>query len=264
MRRAQLVVGALDLGGGPADEHGAHAAAVGGHARRAVDVHRHTLALRIGQVQLDRLAAARRAGLGQHRPRPLDAGVVGQQVEQQGAAQLNLAAAHALAQGRIGLLDAALVVAHQQHVGHGRQHAEDEALRLLQLIVLLLQRDLVVHQLRIDLVHLLDHVQPGRLVHTVDAGAWQQGLQAQAAARRGRRVGRRVGGQVAVGHGRGGASQCTVQTMHGSNERTMCCTATGVASPSATGAPTSACSSAPGVPAASRGEKFQLVGATIW
>jgi hypothetical protein len=31
-----------------------------------------------------------------------------------------------------------------------------------------------------------------------------------------------------------------------------------------TGAPTSACSSAPGVPAASRGEKFQLVGATIW
>ena len=58
--------------------------------------------------------------------------------------------------------------------------------------------------------------------------------------------------------------QCTVQTMQGSKLRTMCCTETGVVSPSATGAPTSAVSSAPGCPSASRGEKFQVVGATIW
>ncbi len=44
----------------------------------------------------------------------------------------------------------------------------------------------------------------------------------------------------------------------------MCCTATGVFSPGSTGAPTSAASSAPGVPWRSRGEKFQLVGAMIW
>ena len=56
----------------------------------------------------------------------------------------------------------------------------------------------------------------------------------------------------------------TVHTMQGSNERTMCCTATGEVSPASTGAPTSAASSAPGVPAWSRGEKFQPVGATIW
>ena len=31
-----------------------------------------------------------------------------------------------------------------------------------------------------------------------------------------------------------------------------------------TGMPTSACSSAPGLPAPSRGEKFQVVGAMIW
>ena len=62
----------------------------------------------------------------------------------------------------------------------------------------------------------------------------------------------------------GGSHQWTVQTMHGSNERTMCWTETGSASPGRTGAPTSACSSAPGVPAASRGEKFHVVGAMIW
>ena len=39
---------------------------------------------------------------------------------------------------------------------------------------------------------------------------------------------------------------------------------TGVVSPGCTGAPSSAASSAPGVPAASRGEKFHEVGATIW
>ena len=57
--------------------------------------------------------------------------------------------------------------------------------------------------------------------------------------------------------------QCTVQTMQGSKLRTICCTLSGVSSPSDTGAPTSAASSAPGVPALSRGEKFQVVGATI-
>ena len=58
--------------------------------------------------------------------------------------------------------------------------------------------------------------------------------------------------------------QCTVHTMHGSKERTTCCTATGVLSAAAMGMPARACSRAPGVPAASRGEKFQVVGATIW
>jgi len=58
--------------------------------------------------------------------------------------------------------------------------------------------------------------------------------------------------------------QCTVHTMHGSKERTTCWTATGTLSPGATGVPASACSSAPGMPSRSRGEKFQVVGAMIW
>ena len=50
--------------------------------------------------------------------------------------------------------------------------------------------------------------------------------------------------------------------MHGSKERTTCWTASGTRSSSPTGVPASACSSAPGWPPASRGEKFHVVGAT--
>jgi hypothetical protein len=56
-----------------------------------------------------------------------------------------------------------------------RQQAEDELLRLLELRVLLLQRDLVLHPLRVDLVHLGDHVDPGDIVHALDrAGRLQR------------------------------------------------------------------------------------------
>ena len=58
--------------------------------------------------------------------------------------------------------------------------------------------------------------------------------------------------------------QCTVQTMQGSKLRTICCTDRGVSSPGRTSAPISAASTGPGVPARSRGEKFQVVGAMIW
>ncbi len=57
--------------------------------------------------------------------------------------------------------------------------------------------------------------------------------------------------------------QCTVQTMQGSKLRTMCWTARGASSPLRTSAPTRAASTGPGVPPASLGEKFQVVGATI-
>lgn len=58
--------------------------------------------------------------------------------------------------------------------------------------------------------------------------------------------------------------QWTVHTMQGSNDRTICCTDTGSSSPGRMGAPTNACSSGPGMPAPSRGEKFHVVGAMIW
>ena len=59
------------------------------------------------------------------------------------------------------------------------------------------------------------------------------------------------------------AAQCAVQTMQGSKERTTCWIAGALAPASPTSTPTRACSSGPGTPAASRGEKFQVVGATI-
>src|SRR5208283_3636296 len=58
-------------------------------------------------------------------------------------------------------------------------------------------------------------------------------------------------------------NQCAVQTMQGSKERTMCCTATLAAPSSPTSRPCNANSSGPGRPAAHRGEKFQVVGAMI-
>ncbi|OIQ69703.1 hypothetical protein GALL_486950 [mine drainage metagenome] len=72
----------------------------------------------------------------------------------------------------------------------------------------------------------------------------------------------RCGVEAEFGCSHGG--QCTVHTMQGSKERTTCCIAALLAASALTGVPTRACSSAPGVPAASRGEKFQVVGAMIW
>lgn len=238
VRRAQLLVGAAQLGRRAGDEHRADTAARRRGARRAVGVDRHAASVGGQEVQLNRLAAPGGAGIHQHRMRSRDAAGVRQQSEKGGAAQVGIAAADQFAQGRVRLLDLSLFGADQQHVRHGGQHAEDEPLRLLEFLVLLFEFDFVLNQLRVDLVHLLDHVQPGGVVHAM------------------RRCPRAFG--TARRH------QWTVQTMHGSKERTMCCTETGVVSPSRTGAPSSALSSAPGVPAASRGEKFQVVGATIW
>ena len=91
--------------------------------------------------------------------------------------QFGLGAAHQFAQRGIGFLDHAALVAHQQHVGHGREHAEDELLGLLQLGIFLLQLDFVVDELRIHLVHFLDHVHPGGLVQAFHGVARHQAFQ---------------------------------------------------------------------------------------
>ena len=237
----------MQLAQRPADEHMADALPGGVEARRDVQVHRHRLALRVAQVDLDRAAAARRGWPAPARMRCALASSASSSSSgvPRSAASLRPTSSHSAA--LVSSMRPALV-AGDQHVAHRGQQAEDELLRLLELRVLLLQRDLVLHELRVDLVHLLRSRRARRRRPRPRAG------RGACAARRGR-------GGVAW---HGGVRQCTVQTMHGSNERTMCCTATGVSSPSRTGAPTSAASSAPGVPAASRGEKFQLVGATIW
>ena len=52
--------------------------------------------------------------------------------------------------------------------------------------------------------------------------------------------------------------------MQGSKLRTTWWMIAGSGAAASAGRPASACSSAPGVPAPSRGEKFQVVGAMIW
>ena len=74
---------------------------------------------------------------------------------------------------------------------------------------------------------------------------------------------RRSGGMPFGDRAYGQIAQCAVQTMHGSKERTTCWIAGALAPAAPTSDPASACSSGPGVPPASRGEKFQVVGATI-
>ena len=87
-------------------------------------------------------------------------GVVGKEIDERRAAQLLLAFTHQVGERLVHLLDDAVAVAHHQHVGHRGEHAEDELLRLLQLGVLLLQRHLVLQEIRVHLIHLADDVDP--------------------------------------------------------------------------------------------------------
>jgi hypothetical protein len=61
----------------------------------------------------------------------------------------------------IDFLNRAATAAHQQDVRHGSQHADNELLRFLQRGILLLQRHFVLEQIVVDLIHLLDHIDPG-------------------------------------------------------------------------------------------------------
>jgi len=91
----------------------------------------------------------------------MGAGSVVQQCVHMGAQQGFLGVAHQVTKRLIGLLDLPTLVARHQYVRHRRQQAVDELLGRFELRVLLLQRHFVVQQLGVDVVHLLDNVQPG-------------------------------------------------------------------------------------------------------
>ena len=165
VRAAQFLISTFEFRRRPPHQHGADMPTVVIDARRAVRIHRHAGTGRVQQLQLQHLAAALRASLHQHLTHALHAVGIGQQIDQRRAAQSLFAAPHQIVERRIGLLDAALRIAHHQHIRHRRDHAEHELLRLLQLGVLLLQLHLVLDELRIHLVHLLDDVHPHGLVH---------------------------------------------------------------------------------------------------
>mmetsp|Transcript_6076 Transcript_6076/g.24374 ORF Transcript_6076/g.24374 Transcript_6076/m.24374 type:complete len:322 (+) Transcript_6076:6468-7433(+) len=175
VRGAQLAVRALEFTGRAAHQHMPHAAARRVHARGAVELDGHALAGHVRQLEFDRhRVASRQRGFG-GAPQSTVVVCVGQQAEHRCAAQQLLVAADQRAQRCVDVLDPAFCVAGHQQVAHRRQQADDEALRLLELRVLLFQRHFFGDKLRIDLVHLLDDVDPRRFVHAFDPGCAQRG-----------------------------------------------------------------------------------------
>ncbi len=160
----QLPVGVLQLAQRAADQHVAEAAPVGAAAHGATEVHRQRLAIGTAEVDLQAGAGAGLAQAGEQAAQALATAGVGEQGVYRTAAQALLVAADPLAQGVVGFLDQPLRIAGQENVGHRRQQPGNELLRLLQLGVLLFQGDLVLDQLRVDLVHLADDFQPGVFV----------------------------------------------------------------------------------------------------
>jgi len=89
--------------------------------------------------------------------------VISEQVEQRGMRQLFGLLAGDMAQRRIHLLDDTVSVTHHQDVRHRRQHALDELVRSLKRRVLFFQSHFVLEEIVVDLVHFLDHLDPGLL-----------------------------------------------------------------------------------------------------
>ena len=167
VRLPQLPVGTLEFAQRSPHQHAAHLAPGAVASGRAVQIDRDHQPVGAAQVDLHHRSLAR--GRVVHRQMPaLHALVVGQQVQHRRALERSLAATHELAQRRIRLFDQAVLTAGDEHVAHRREQAEDELLRLLELRVLFFQLDLVGDELGVDLVHLLDHVQPRGFVHAFE------------------------------------------------------------------------------------------------
>jgi thioredoxin-like negative regulator of GroEL len=63
----------------------------------------------------------------------------------------------------VHFLDAAVAVADDQDVRHRGEHALDELVRLFERGILFFERDFVLQEVVVDLVHLLDDLDPGLL-----------------------------------------------------------------------------------------------------
>ncbi|EXI71464.1 MAG: Hydrogenase-2 small chain precursor [Candidatus Accumulibacter sp. SK-11] len=80
-----------------------------------------------------------------------------------------LVEADAAPQRVVDLLDRTVPVADDQDVGHRRKNALDELLRVFEGSVLLLEHHLVLQEVVVDLVHLVDHLDPDRLTDFLKA-----------------------------------------------------------------------------------------------
>ncbi|KAA3627707.1 MAG: hypothetical protein DWQ09_11070 [Proteobacteria bacterium] len=60
-----------------------------------------------------------------------------------------------------------MAIADHQHVGHGIEDAFNKMLGLFKSGVLLFQRHLILEKIAVDLIHLANHFNPGRLAHVL-------------------------------------------------------------------------------------------------
>jgi hypothetical protein len=171
VRLAQLVVGALEsLPSAGRRRHVPTRRPLRVEARRAVEVHRHRLAQGVAQLQLHHLAAAladwrsvEHGACAARWPRRPAA-------SKRRAAQRVVAAAHQLAQRGVGLLDLARSLQATSTSLIADSRLKMNCCDCSSSAFFSSSATSSADQLGVHLVHLLDHVQPGGLVHAFDFG----------------------------------------------------------------------------------------------
>ncbi len=159
VRGIEFAVGALQFADRPADQNHADETAAMVAARRAIDRDQRVPAVGRGKRNV---ALRHDAAILQLRQEACDrlAAVGIKEIGQRHGEKVALAASDGRFQRRIDLLDQPVRVADDQHVGHRRDHRADKGMRLFEPGVLFFKFGLRIDEFGIDLVHLLDHVDP--------------------------------------------------------------------------------------------------------
>ena len=175
MGAVQFAIGALQIADRTAHHHHARMPAPANFSRRPADRNRREVPVGGQQVPIALLDGLRGGQTTCH----LTAFGWHEQVNQRLAQQGFLGLAHNRAQRRVDLSNPPARIADNQHIGHGAQHRCHKGAGLFQLLVLLFQRHLAGHQIGIDLVHLVDHIDPHILGLAQHRGRHQAGRQAR-------------------------------------------------------------------------------------
>jgi len=165
VRLPQGVIRTPQLADRPAGEHHADQLAGSRQTRRAVQRNRQRAPITTRDQQLAILH--RRRTRREKLARTLARGVIGKKLAHRLAAQRILVQADNPAQRIIHLLDQAVAIAHDQNVGNRSKNAFDELLRVFQRRILLFERHFVLQEVVVDLVHLVNDLDPDAFVNPV-------------------------------------------------------------------------------------------------
>ena len=166
MRAVQGLIGAAQFPDRAPRQHRADTAAR--MVEPAGKIDRHYIGRTARGVKMQFAIACPRAGLAPRARAKMTARLIvvflHDEIEQSAADQFRLGLAEQSDEGRIGLQDHAVLVAHHQNVGNRGDHAGDEALRFLEFGVLAFEVGLVAQKIGIDLVHAADDVAPDQFL----------------------------------------------------------------------------------------------------